>query len=621
MRTTPSRASEVPSLENPVRSRRPRSAAGGLPGSRAASRAAAAVLLLVATPAARAQVCSTVRASVASDGSQSGPNVGQMDLSTDGRYVVFTTSASNFFTTNGWYQVGRHDLATGATILVSADPNGGPSLGSSETPRVSADGRYVAWPTTAHNLTPGDDNPHWDVYLHDVETGENWLVSRTLDGTAGNASSFNPSISADGRYVAFTSAVSDLVAGDTNGAADVFVFDRVAGTVERVSTDAAGAQGDLFSVGASISADGRYVAFESLATVFHPADVNGSVDVFVKDRATGAVTMVTVRPDGLPANYGGNQPSISGDGRFVAFSSTSTDLGPADWPLGGTTDVFLRDLQAATTSVVDRSVLGLPVVGSAEHPDLSYDGRFVAFESTMSELVIGDTNGQGDVFLHDRARNETRRVDVDDAFLQAGAYSGRPAVSDDGTRVGFLSVASNLVPGDTNGVFDAFVRICPLASGAAFCSGDGSATACPCGNSGALGSGCANGSQAYGGRLYALGTASVAADTLELRGEGLPASFITYFQGTTAVAGGLGSVFGDGLLCAGGSLVRLGTVFSGGGVSGYPSVGDLAISVKGQIPPGAGVVRTYQGWYRNAAAFCTADTFNLTNGLEITWLP
>lgn len=153
-----------------------------------------------------------------------------------------------------------------------------------------------------------------------------------------------------------------------------------------------------------------------------------------------------------------------------------------------------------------------------------------------------------------------------------------------------------------------------------FCAGDGSGAACPCGNASALGAdeGCLN-SLGTGGRLRAIGVASVSADTLVLQGSSLPNAPALYFQGTTRVNAGAGAVFGDGLRCAGGTIVRLGTQTNVAGASRYPDVGDVQISIRGANA--AGDVRTYQAWYRNAATFCTVSTFNLTNGLELTWLP
>jgi hypothetical protein len=160
----------------------------------------------------------------------------------------------------------------------------------------------------------------------------------------------------------------------------------------------------------------------------------------------------------------------------------------------------------------------------------------------------------------------------------------------------------------------AFVETSPATP---FCSGDGSASACPCANSGAAGNGCASSANALGANLAGSGIASLAADTLQLNGSGMPNSSALYFQGTLQFNGGLGAAFGDGLRCAGGAIVRLGTKMNAGGASHYPASGDPAVSVRGMVSaPGT---RTYQVWYRNAAPFCTPSTFNLSNGVEVAW--
>jgi hypothetical protein len=152
-----------------------------------------------------------------------------------------------------------------------------------------------------------------------------------------------------------------------------------------------------------------------------------------------------------------------------------------------------------------------------------------------------------------------------------------------------------------------------------YCSGDGTGTACPCANAGAAGNGCASSVNAAGAHLAGSGAASVGNDTFVLSGSGMPNSSALYFQGTLQIAGGAGVTFGDGLRCVGGTIVRLGTKTNASGASAYPAAGDASISVKGANS--AGAVRDYQCWYRNAAAFCTASTFNLTNAVQVTWSP
>jgi len=219
--------------------------------------------------------------------------------------------------------------------------------------------------------------------------------------------------------------------------------------------------------------------------------------------------------------------------------------------------------------------------------------------------------------VRDRQSGTTERVSVDSSGAEANSLSVTASISADGRFVAFESSATNLVGADTNGAADAFVRDRGAPPGSPFCSGDGSATACPCGN-GAAGKGCPNSVHPSGGNLAASGTASTTADTLVLTSSGMPNSWALYFQGTTQIASGAGVVFGDGLFCAGGTVIRLDTQLNSGGTSHYPGAGDPWVSVRGQVT--APAVRTYQVWYRNAAAFCTPATFNLTNGVEIVWM-
>jgi hypothetical protein len=164
------------------------------------------------------------------------------------------------------------------------------------------------------------------------------------------------------------------------------------------------------------------------------------------------------------------------------------------------------------------------------------------------------------------------------------------------------------------------IAVVRASTGTTFCAGDGSGTACPCGNTGAAGNGCASSVNAAGGNLAATGQASVSADTITLIGSGMPDSSCLYFQGTSNLASGAGAVFGDGVRCAAGTVVRLGPQTNVGGASSYPAAGDAPIALKGGVPAG-GASRYYQCWYRNAAPFCTPATFNMTNGVRIDWLP
>ncbi|MGH8879055.1 MAG: hypothetical protein ACRD0P_17230, partial [Stackebrandtia sp.] len=229
-------------------------------------------------------------------------------------------------------------------------------------------------------------------------------VSVASNGRQANRVSMGPAISAGGRYVAFTTASANLVPGDTNGEDDVFVRDRRTGATTRVSVASDGSQGNDRSgfPGPALSADGRYVAFDSYANNLVPSDTNGTLDVFMHDRQTRATSRVSVASDGSQASSFSGGPAVSADGRYVAFISLSENLVSGD--TNGTTDVFVHDRRTGATSRVSVTSQGSQVNNGSNAFELaiSADGRFVAFTSLASRLVPGDTNGTLDVFVHDR---------------------------------------------------------------------------------------------------------------------------------------------------------------------------------------------------------------------------
>jgi Tol biopolymer transport system component len=238
----------------------------------------------------------------------------------------------------------------GSTERVSVDSAGNQGNNGGDEPAISADGRFVAF-VSADNLVPGDTNDNLDIFVHDRKTGATERVSVDSAGNQANVigSTSEAAISADGRFVAFNSA-NNLVPGDTNDNFDIFVHDRKTGATERVSVDSAGNQGNGAAV-AAISADGRFVAFQSVADNLVLGDTNGAIDVFVHDRKTGATERVSVDSAGNQANYESVSPAISGDGRFVAFVSLADNLVPGD--TNGTYDVFVHQVHHHKTKVAE----------------------------------------------------------------------------------------------------------------------------------------------------------------------------------------------------------------------------------------------------------------------------
>lgn len=393
-------------------------------------------------------------------------------ISADGRFVAFASDARNLVEgdTNLSTDVFVRDMETGTTTRVSQDSNGNQGKYGSEYPSISADGRYVAF-SSVNNLVADDSNEAADVFVRDIHTGTIVRVSVDSSGNQGNGMSLIPSISADGRYVAFMSSSSDLVPSDTNSAADVFVRDLRAGTTVRVSLDSEGNEGNDSSFGPSISADGRHVAFVSDASNLVGRDTNEAWDVFVRDLETNTTMRVSVSDAGEEGNrpYPSYNPSISADGRYVAFQSSASNL--VDDDTNGVADVFVRDVHAGITTCI--SVTGSGILGDRDSrsPSISADGRFVTFHSSASDLVAGDTNKVRDVFVRDRQAKTMMRVSLDSignpsSNLDYFSYPGSfaPSISADGKYVAFASSASNLVEHDINGLTDVFRVSVPAAT-------------------------------------------------------------------------------------------------------------------------------------------------------------
>jgi Tol biopolymer transport system component len=298
-----------------------------------------------------------------------------------------------------------HDRTTGRTtrVSVAGDGSQGNNGASASAPAISADGRYVAFSSYASNLVSGDTNGAEDVFVHDRETGATERVSVAADGseTGRFTSSSAPSLSADGRYVAFTSGGSNLVPGDGNNSQDVFVRDRIERSIERVSVAGDGTEGNNFSSETAISADGRYVAFGSFSSNLVPGDRNNAADIFVRDRATGTTERVSVASDESEGNGFTSGPALSADGRYAGFASGATNLVEEDTNEGW--DLFLRDRERGATERVSVAADGNEANdGSLTASAIGGNGRYVAFASSASNLVAGDTNGQTDVFVRER---------------------------------------------------------------------------------------------------------------------------------------------------------------------------------------------------------------------------
>lgn len=366
---------------------------------------------------------------------------------------------------------------------VSVSSTGAPGFGSSyfagRTPEryISGDGRYVVFSSEANNLVEGDTNGRTDVFLRDRLAGKTIRLSVSDIGAQGNGDSELPVISADGRFVAFMSDASNLVQTDANGVRDVFLYDRDTDangifdepgktSLTRASLSSNGTESNCESARPSISADGRYIAFDSCATNW--PEVAGKTpavaDVFVRDRLTGTTIWASPPTLGAPFNNGpSTSSSISGDGRYVAFESASQFQLASEAGIN-TGQIYVRDtcISALAGCTPKTDWASAPTTffpfnnGSARRPSISADGNYVAYESDMDKMVPGDTNNASDIFVFDRRSHVTRRVSVSSAGVEGNTIgpstcsknSFHVSISGNGRLVTFESCASNLVADD-----------------------------------------------------------------------------------------------------------------------------------------------------------------------------
>ncbi|HEX9991521.1 MAG TPA: Calx-beta domain-containing protein, partial [Acidimicrobiales bacterium] len=381
----------------------------------------------------------------AADGPSAAPSV-----SDDGRFVAFASDAADLVAgdANRVRDVFVRDRVAGKTVLVSADAAGGPADGPSGQPAISGDGRYVAFASAASDLVPGDGNGVADVFLRDLAAGTTVRVSVDRSGGDADGASRDPAVDDTGRVVAFASDAGDLVRGDGNGLADVFVRDLAAGRTERVSVDVGGDDAGGASSSPSLSDDGRRVEFESFAADLVPDDGGHALAVFVRDRPAGRTVKASVTPGGGQAAW--STGMLSGDGRWVVFAAVEPvapgGLGPGR--------LYRRDLAGDDSVALDLDLSGGPPQrsSSSRSPSVSDDGRFVAFATDAADLVPEDHDMVSDVVVRDAERGTTAEVSTG-----SGPASG-PAISGDGSVVAFVSAAGDVVPGDGNGEPDVFAR-------------------------------------------------------------------------------------------------------------------------------------------------------------------
>ena len=374
---------------------------------------------------------------VAADGSAPDDDSTSPSISADGGFVAFQSFAINLVAegAGGVSNIYIHDRGTGHTEPISAGQDGSPSDDDSTSPSVSADGRFVTFQSFGTSLAGDGSDGTSNVFVLDRETGRTVLASVSSDGRGGDDDSGAPSISADGRFVAFQSFASNLGTTGTAGEPNVFVRDRDGGLTGQIGEGSR----------PSISADGRFVAFESSF---------GSV--LLHDRQTKTTVVASRAADGSSADDDSGSASISADGRYVAFQSFASNL-----VTGGTGPVSNIFVYARDTGSVE--LVSVAADDDSGAPSISADGRFVAFQSFASNLSPGLTNGMSNVFVYDRETGSTAQLSVPLDGFPPDDDSGSPSISADGRYVAFQSFASGMVPGDTGGVQGIYVLRNPLS--------------------------------------------------------------------------------------------------------------------------------------------------------------
>jgi len=416
----------------------------------------AALSLLLFAPALSAQT--TERVSENAAGIEANNFSTQAAISADGRTVAFTSMASNLSLVGKgkWEKVFIHNRADGVATLISVNRFGMAPVGDCRDVAISADGRFIAFSSRAPDMVANDTNLESDIFVYDRLTGQTTLVSLSSLGEQGDGASTRPSISADGRYIAFESDSTNLDPLDQDTWLDIFVHDRLTQETSLVSKSSSGDVGNFNSKKASISADGKFVAFQSFANNLISQDLNVSSDIFVHNRLLSTTKRVSVTRFGVEVIGPSWNPWISGDGDTVVFECGNDAMSSFD--TNGADDVYIHRRSTGVTELVSYNSFGELSDSHSFAGQISANGRFIAFESMGSNLADDDDDGKQDIFVRDVNSGTTYLVSRATTGLVGTGDSFAPVLSADGSKVAFASDAMDLVPGDTNQVTDIFVR-------------------------------------------------------------------------------------------------------------------------------------------------------------------
>lgn len=387
-------------------------------------------------------------------------SVNNIEINENGRYVVYETLATNLTGgTNSYVQIFRYDRSSGQVMMVSVSNTGVAGNGNSAKASISADGGRVVFEGSATNL--GSGSALVNVFMRDISSGNTIILNKNASGVTSDGPAANPRISGNGKFVVFNSASTNLVSNDSNNRLDSFLKNIDTGEIERISLNSAGEQLNGNSLFPDVSDDGRFVVFVTVASNVNSSDTNGRYDVYVRDRQEQKTILISKNSNGVVGNNTSTLPRISGDGSYVTFISTATNLAPGG-DGNGKTDVFLHEIKTGKTILVSKRANGSQTNQVSLSPRISKYGRYVSFISRDDMIVSGDSNSNNDMYMYDRIVDSVQLVSLDyNDTVGVGSVSSKSGISGDGVTAAFISNTPNMDGAnvDTDNLNDAYVRV------------------------------------------------------------------------------------------------------------------------------------------------------------------
>lgn len=379
----------------------------------------------------------------------------QNDVSGDGRYVVFASRSRTFDKTdmNVKFDIYLKDRQTNTLTRISLANDGTEGNGDSTMPAISNNGQIVVYQSTTSTFDSHDHNGLNDIYLYEVASKTTKRISTGLNSDS-NGASLNPRVSANGRYIVFESSATNLINSDTNNVSDIFLYDRITDQVKRVSVSNNQIEANGSSSQPDISADGAVIAFQSTASNLVPSDRNNRSDIFVYERNTQQTKRVSIHSNGTEGSSHSFAPSLSTDGHLIAFESFAPNIVTGD---RNGLDIYVHDQRTGLTERINLNNAGQQGNGAAKGAAISGDGRYVAYQSTGTNLVPG-SNSFFNVYLYDRQQQDVQRLSEVSLGILGNKNSSRPRISANGQNIVFYSEASNFASNDNNNTHDVFLH-------------------------------------------------------------------------------------------------------------------------------------------------------------------